>query len=86
MEPRGLLVPALLSSAAGIIVFHTHPPRDPEPSAEDVTMTRQLAQSAFYVGVGLHDHIIIGEYDLWYSMRRHRDWPTYVARKGVVVR
>ncbi len=86
VEPRGLLVPALLSNAAGIIVFHTHPSGDPEPSDEDVTMTQELAESAFVVGVGLYDHIVIGEYDRWCSMARRPDWPTYVARKGVVLR
>jgi hypothetical protein len=30
-------------NAIGLIVVHTHASNDPEPSAEDVTLTRQVA-------------------------------------------
>lgn len=40
VEPRGILTAALLSNAAGLILFHNHPSGDPSPSAEDLAGAR----------------------------------------------
>jgi RadC-like JAB domain len=34
--------------------------RDPTPSKEDVSLTRQLVEGARLLGIRLHDHVIIG--------------------------
>ncbi len=74
VEPRGLLVPALLANAAGIILFHSHPSGDPSPSAEDLAFTRRLEGAADVVGVRLVDHLIIGESPKYVSLRQRGGW------------
>jgi DNA repair protein RadC len=34
--------------------------RDPTPSKEDVSLTRQLVEGARLLGIRLHDHVIVG--------------------------
>lgn len=46
--------------AAAIIVVHNHPSGNPEPSRQDIAITRELAAAAGKLGIVLHDHIIIG--------------------------
>lgn len=68
VEARGLLTPALLSNAAAIIAFHTHPSGDPSPSAEDLAFTRRLQEAGEVVGVRLIDHLILGEAPAFVSL------------------
>lgn len=70
VEPRAILKEALLRSASGFIVFHTHPSGDPAPSAEDIEFTERLGQAAELVGVRLLDHIIVGNFGAWVSLKR----------------
>lgn len=62
---------AILSNAAGIILFHNHPSGEPEPSREDLRMTVRVKQAGELLGITLQDHIIIGE-DSYYSFRGKR--------------
>lgn len=50
-------------SAAALIIVHNHPSGNPEPSRQDIAITRDLAQAAEKLGITLHDHIIIGGQD-----------------------
>jgi DNA repair protein RadC len=59
VEPRELLKRALLSNAAGLIVYHNHPSGDPTPSREDREFTRRLASAAEAVGLRLLDHVVV---------------------------
>jgi DNA repair protein RadC len=70
-EPRGLLVPALLANAAGIIIFHNHPSGDPDPSGEDLLFTRRMTAAAELLGIRCHDHLILGEPPTFISLREH---------------
>jgi DNA repair protein RadC len=74
VEPRAVLKRALLSSAAGILLFHTHPSGDPSPSAEDLAFTRRMADAGELVGVRLLDHLILGTCHRWVSLRRRGGW------------
>lgn len=74
VEPRGLLVPALLANAAAILIAHNHPSGDPTPSAEDVAFTRRLAEAGEVVGVRLLDHIIVAGPSRWLSLRQRGAW------------
>ena len=60
VHPREVFRPAVLASAASIICAHNHPSGDPEPSEEDISITRRLAQVGELLGIGLLDHVIIG--------------------------
>jgi len=38
---------------------HNHPSGDPEPSEEDLGITRRLVQVGDLVGIGVLDHVIV---------------------------
>ena len=59
VEPRLIFRRAILEHAAAVICIHHHPSGYPEPSAEDVAVTRQLARAGEVVGIPLRDHVII---------------------------
>ena len=75
IEPRGIVVPALLANAASIIIAHNHPSGDPTPSKEDITLTRRIAQACQILGLSLKDSLILAEGrtqqdpPLWTSLR-----------------
>lgn len=60
VHPREVFRPAIQASAAGVIAVHNHPSGDPEPSDEDLELTRRLAEAGRLVGIPLLDHIIVG--------------------------
>jgi DNA repair protein RadC len=60
VHPREVFGPALREGAAALIVVHNHPSGDPEPSAEDVSVTRRLIEVGQIVGVPLLDHVVVG--------------------------
>jgi DNA repair protein RadC len=58
--PREVVKRALELGATAIIMVHNHPSGDPTPSADDIAMTREVAEAAGKIGIALHDHIVIG--------------------------
>ena len=46
--------------AAAIVVFHNHPSGDPEPSSEDIALTRRLIAAGVLMGIDVIDHVILG--------------------------
>ena len=60
VHPRETFRPAVMDSAASVIIMHNHPTGDPTPSAEDISTTRQLIDAGKLLGITLLDHIIIG--------------------------
>lgn len=59
VEPRGVFLRAVLDNAAAIICLHNHPSGNPEPSREDLRVTRQLVEAGKLMGIPVHDHLII---------------------------
>jgi DNA repair protein RadC len=59
VHPRDVYKAAIDQGAASIIVVHNHPSGNPEPSREDIDITRQLAEAGKIVGIPLHDHVIV---------------------------
>ena len=59
VEPRAVFRTAILANAAAIIAVHNHPSSNPEPSREDVRITRQLVEAGRLMGIGVHDHVIV---------------------------
>ena len=59
--PREVVIAALEQHAAALIFAHNHPSGDPNPSKEDVSLTRQLVFACRAVGITVHEHLIIGE-------------------------
>jgi len=60
VHPREVFKPAIIESAAAVILVHNHPSGDPAPSREDVRLTRQLVECGRLLGVPVHDHVILG--------------------------
>ncbi len=60
VHPREVFQEAVLARAAGIVLFHNHPSGDPEPSAEDVSLTRRLVSAGELMGIDVLDHVILG--------------------------
>lgn len=52
---------AILDNAASLIICHNHPSGDPNPSPDDVALTRQLVKAGQLLDIELVDHIIIGK-------------------------
>lgn len=69
VHPREVFGPALREVAAAVIVAHNHPSGDPEPSHEDLEVTRRLREAGQLLGVPLLDHIIVGERGSFTSLR-----------------
>ena len=58
---REIFSSAVRKGAYGVILAHNHPSGDPEPSEEDVAMTKQVEEAGKVLGIRLLDHIIIGD-------------------------
>lgn len=63
VHPREVFGPAVRLGAAAIVVAHNHPSGDPEPSVEDITLTKRLVGCGELLGIPLLDHIIVGASD-----------------------
>lgn len=61
VHPREVMKPAILSNAASILVGHNHPSGNPEPSHEDIQVTRKLVEAGKIMGIDVLDHIVMGE-------------------------
>lgn len=59
-HPREVFRAAIVAGATGMVLTHNHPSGDPEPSAEDLALTRRLAAAGAIVGIEVHDHIVTG--------------------------
>lgn len=60
VHPREVFQEAVVSRAAALVLFHNHPSGDPEPSAEDLALTRRLASSGTLLGIEILDHLVLG--------------------------
>jgi DNA repair protein RadC len=61
IQPREVFRPAIEYSAAALILAHNHPSGDPEPSEDDIKVTRQIAEAGKLMEIDVLDHVIIGE-------------------------
>lgn len=59
-HPRECFREAITQSAAAVVFVHNHPSGNPEPSQEDLAITKQLVDAGKIIGITVHDHIIIG--------------------------
>ncbi|MEM0960917.1 MAG: JAB domain-containing protein [Bacteroidota bacterium] len=63
VEPRQVFKAAVLANAAAVLLAHNHPSGNPEPSREDVAITRQLVEAGKVMGIPVHDHLILTDHD-----------------------
>jgi len=69
VHPREVFKEALSASAASVIFAHNHPSGDPEPSAEDIKLTKRLTEAGQVMGIDVLDHVIIG-HQKFFSLKR----------------
>ena len=60
VRPAEVFRHAVVESVPSVIVAHNHPSKDPDPSPEDVLITRTLKQAAELLDIELLDHVVIG--------------------------
>lgn len=61
VDPREVFGAALRSGCVAVVLAHNHPSGDPEPSVQDVELTRQLCEGARLLGLSVLDHVIVGD-------------------------
>lgn len=69
VHPREVFKAAILNNAASLVCFHNHPSGDPTPSQEDISLTRRLVEVGELMGIEVLDHVIIGGYGQYASLK-----------------
>ncbi len=64
---------AIVRNCPAIIVCHNHPSGAPEPSPEDIEVTKQLVEAGKVLDVELVDHLIIGHHK-FVSLKERLMW------------
>lgn len=70
VHPREVFKVAILANSAAILLSHNHPSGDPTPSKEDIKITKRLKEAGEIIGIDIIDHIIIGDYDRFISLKQ----------------
>jgi DNA repair protein RadC len=70
VHPREVFHAAIRRCSASLICAHNHPSGDPEPSIEDVNLTKRLIAAGEIIGIEVLDHVIIGG-NRFYSLKEH---------------
>ncbi len=61
VHPREVFKEAIKHSSAAMILAHNHPSGIPEPSRDDINITKKLIDAGKIIGIDILDHIIIGD-------------------------
>ncbi|MCH7773086.1 MAG: DNA repair protein RadC [Bacteroidetes bacterium] len=59
VHPREIFKVAIDSLSASIILIHNHPSGNPEPSNEDISITKKIVEAGKIMDIPVFDHIII---------------------------
>jgi len=68
VHPREVFAEAIKNKAASVIFVHNHPSGDPEPSEDDLEITKKLVESGKILGIEIIDHVIVTK-DKFFSMK-----------------
>ena len=69
VSPREIFLEALKYHAVSIVLIHNHPSGDPNPSKEDLLITKRISEAGAMLGISLLDHLIIGD-NIYTSLKR----------------
>ena len=61
VHPREVFHSAVKKSASSILLVHNHPSGNPEPSDNDLEITKRLVMAGEILGISVLDHLIIGD-------------------------
>jgi DNA repair protein RadC len=59
VHPREVFKVAIDNSSASIILIHNHPSGNPEPSNEDIRITKKIVETGKIMDIPVFDHLII---------------------------
>jgi DNA repair protein RadC len=68
--PREVAKRVLETGSSAIIMVHNHPSGDPNPSPEDIEMTKLIIKAIEPIGARVHDHLIVSK-DKHFSFRNN---------------
>lgn len=68
VHPREIFKGAITHNAGSIIFIHNHPSGNPEPSREDIAVSKKLKETGEIVGISVLDSMIVGR-ERYYSMK-----------------
>ncbi len=68
VHPREVFAEAIKNKAAAVIFAHNPPSGDPEPSEEDISLTKRFVEAGILMGIELLDHVIVTK-EKWISMK-----------------
>jgi len=60
VHPREVFRPAIVMSAAAIIIGHNHPSGESQPSEADIKVTRDLIRAGQCLKIDVLDHVVVG--------------------------
>ena len=61
VHPREVFRYAIKEAAASVLFVHNHPSGDPNPSSDDIKITKRLVETGKVVGINVLDHIVIAD-------------------------
>lgn len=56
---RDIVRVPVLNACSAFVLVHNHPSGNPEPSADDISLTERVSRAADLLGVRLLDHVIV---------------------------
>ena len=59
VHPREVFKVAIDNSSASIILIHNHPSGNPEPSNEDIRITKKIVETGKIMDIPVFDHLIV---------------------------
>ena len=65
IHPREVFKEAIKESAFSVMLVHNHPSGNPEPSGEDLDVTRKIIETGKMLDILVLDHVIIGKDKFW---------------------
>ncbi|MCK9519825.1 MAG: DNA repair protein RadC [Dehalococcoidia bacterium] len=61
IRPAEVFREPVVLAATSVILVHNHPSGDPQPSPQDVAVTRELVTAGQVLGITVHDHVVVGQ-------------------------
>ena len=59
LTPGDVFRPLVREAVARAIIVHSHPSGDPDPSPEDITLTRRMKDAGKLLGIAVLDHVVV---------------------------
>ncbi len=71
VHPREVFRGAIVATCANIVLGHNHPSGNPEPSNEDIRITKKLIEAGKLIEITVFDHLIFADTSYTSFVERH---------------